>query len=478
MRLFSAPVSPRSLGLGKNCALTVRAWTFCGAAAWILLFISWFGAELFAQQDSGSAPLDPSDAAETPLLPVSPVISPTDDSKPQGVQWQHLFYQSLRLLMVEHGFRYATEEGTRHPHRPFFKGYTQSVGALHGWADGDPFYVNYVGHPMQGAISGYLWTLNDPRYRGVEFGKDSDYWKSRLRAGAFAWAYSEQMEIGPISEASIGNVQGAWPQEGMVDHVVTPAIGLGWMIAEDALDRYLVRLVERKTQNRTVRALVRGGANPSRSFANVISGKWPWYRQRDYGDVVAVSPRGPRDKPYTIERAPGVAPFEFAANAYTFATYTGVCAGGGATAALRVGAQWQMVLDVNDCKMTGLGNNNLTGDSLFYMTGPRWTPPLNGPWVPYVQVLFGGNKLTQELVLPDQQGRTLPDDARSPRQQFERDGFAMSAGMGLDLNFNRALAFRVIGVEYVRSWNNDLNGFTAAHGLQFKIGVVLHMGTW
>ena len=42
------------------------------------------------------------------------------------------------------------------------------------------------------------------------------------------------------------------------------------MIAEDALDRYLVRFVERKTPNRYIRALVRGAANPSRSFANVI----------------------------------------------------------------------------------------------------------------------------------------------------------------------------------------------------------------
>ena len=60
----------------------------------------------------------------------------------------------------------------------------------------------YVGHPMQGAVSGYLWTLNDPRYRNVVFGRNPEYWKSRLRAGAFAWAYSEQSEIGVISEAS------------------------------------------------------------------------------------------------------------------------------------------------------------------------------------------------------------------------------------------------------------------------------------
>jgi hypothetical protein len=249
------------------------------------------------------------------------------------------------------------------------------------------------------------------------------------------------------------------------------------MIAEDALDRYLVRFVERKTQNRTVRALVRGGANPSRSFANVISGKWPWFRERDHARDVAFLQRPPRSEHYSVERAPGVAPFEFGANAYAFAAHSGICAGGGATAAFRVSSDWQMVLDVNGCKMTGLGNN-LSGDSFIYMTGPRWTPPVTGQLVPYFQVLFGGNKLTQELVLQNQQSRTPADDTSLARRQFERDGFAMAAGMGLDLNFNRALAFRLIGVEYTRSWTNELNGFSAAHGFQLKTGVVLHMGTW
>jgi hypothetical protein len=109
-----------------------------------------------------------------------------------GIDWSSLLQQSLRFLAIEHGFRWATEEGTRHPHRSFFGGYADSLNGLHGWADGDPFYVNYVGHPMQGAVSGYLFAQNDRRYRTVEFGKDRRYWKSRLRAAAFAWAYSEQ----------------------------------------------------------------------------------------------------------------------------------------------------------------------------------------------------------------------------------------------------------------------------------------------
>ncbi len=102
-----------------------------------------------------------------------------DQTKPPGVNWRGVFLQSLEFLAVEHGFRYMTEEGTRHPHDKLFPGYLNSLSSLHGWADGDPFYVNYVGHPMQGSVAGYIFAQNDNAFRGVEIGKNPRYWKSR-----------------------------------------------------------------------------------------------------------------------------------------------------------------------------------------------------------------------------------------------------------------------------------------------------------
>jgi hypothetical protein len=182
------------------------------------------------------------------------------------------------------------------------------------------------------------------------------------------------------------------------------------MIAEDVLDRYLVRLVERKTQNPYVRALVRGGANPGRSFANVISGQLPWVRPGDQ-ETEKIGPRANMPhKVEELERKPGVAPLEFAANAHAFVAPGGTCAGGGASAAFRVNSEWQIVLDVNGCKMTGL-TKNLSGDSLTYMVGLRWTLPACGRLLPYVQVLFGGNRLTQELILPDRLAQSAGSNA-------------------------------------------------------------------
>ena len=77
-------------------------------------------------------------------------VSPTP-KRETGIDWWHLTEGSLAFLTVEHVFRYATEWGTRDAFdTPFWPGYFAAVGNLHGWADGDPFLVNYVGHPMQG----------------------------------------------------------------------------------------------------------------------------------------------------------------------------------------------------------------------------------------------------------------------------------------------------------------------------------------
>ncbi len=423
----------------------------------------------------------------SPILPVPTTITPPKDPKPQGVKWGSLINQSFRFILFEHAYRYASEPATRDPDRPFLRGYVDSVSALHGWADGDPFYVNYVGHPMQGAVSGYLWTFNDTRYRNVEFGRQPDYWKSRSRAAAFAWIYSEQMEIGPVSEASIGNIQASEPQHGLVDHVVTPAIGLGWMIAEDVLDQYLVRFVERKTQNPYLRALVRGGANPSRSLANVLGGQWPWARPRDQDSGASLAPAEvPGGKTQNSERRPGVAPFEFAVNAYAFTASTGICGGGGASAAFRLHPRWQIVLDVSGCNINGLPQN-FSGDSLTYMVGPRWTPSASGRLVPYAQVLFGGNKVTQEQAFPAKKANLeqlaknaglAPPNQGQYTQAFETDGLAIAAGTGLDLQFTRALAVRLFDLEYTHSWIKELNHFATPDGLQVKMGLVFHMGNW
>lgn len=167
---------------------------------------------------------------------------------------------------------------------------------------------------MQGAVAGRLWLLHDQRYRKAEFGAGRDYWKGRLRAAAFSLVFSEQFELGLLSENSIGHIQKAFPQQGFVDQVVTPTVGLSWMIGEDALDRFVVKRIEGRTQNRYARIFARTVLNPSRTFANVMDWKVPWYRDSRAG-VLAYAPVPGSADPAAVE-APApheVAPFEFAA---------------------------------------------------------------------------------------------------------------------------------------------------------------------
>jgi hypothetical protein len=109
----------------------------------------------------------------------------------QGVQWKSLLRGELLFLATMHGYRIATEGATREAvQNRVWSGYFKALGALHGWSDGDGYYETYLGHPIQGAVAGYMWIHNDPKYRVAEFGKSRDYWMSRLRA--YAWSYVDR----------------------------------------------------------------------------------------------------------------------------------------------------------------------------------------------------------------------------------------------------------------------------------------------
>jgi hypothetical protein len=65
---------------------------------------------------------------------------------------------------------------------------------------------------------------------------------------------------------------------GWVDHVVTPVGAFGLIVAEDALDRFLVKWIEERMGNRVFRALLRLALNPGRTLSNSSTGRAPWNR--------------------------------------------------------------------------------------------------------------------------------------------------------------------------------------------------------
>lgn len=221
--------------------------------------------------------------AQEMILPQTPGGGNNGVSGP-SFEWQPALKQSFTFLTLQQTFRIGTQTGTREELRgPYFKDWFTSVGNIRGWDDGDSVLANYVGHPMEGAIAGYIQVQNDPRYRKLQFG-DNGYWKSRFKAFIFSAAFSTNYELGPLGDGAIGNVGKQPGTKGAVDLVVTPTLGLGWMVTEDMLDRHLISRIEHKIHSPAARLLIRSWLNPSRSMANVLRGRWPWWRD-DRGGV-------------------------------------------------------------------------------------------------------------------------------------------------------------------------------------------------
>jgi len=221
----------------------------------------------------------------------------------QGFHWRRALTESFTFLLIEQAyvvhtdFRWVVSENGM-PFNHYWRDYKQSLSewTQSGWNDGDPDWFGYIGHPIQGALTGFIQIQNDPRSERLEFSNTKAYWWSRLRAGLWNAVYSTQWNLGPLSEVTVEkygskdrppwNQNGSFPCTtkncftgvGQIDIVMTPLGGMGWLIGEDILDRKLVRRVEAATQNRLLIDTVRVALNPLRAGANMLHSEHPWYR--------------------------------------------------------------------------------------------------------------------------------------------------------------------------------------------------------
>jgi hypothetical protein len=227
-----------------------------------------------------SSPADISQQAQASALAQPskyPVTART--GKWGGEEWEPAFLQTLGFSIAQNGYRLATEEKTRHAltletwHR-----YYLAISGLHTWSDGGKTWTVYVAHPAQGAVLNDIWIEHDPHAALLYFGFNKVYWGERIKAFWWDSAWELQWKFGPFSEASIGNV-GLIPGKLGANTIVSSAlIGTGLSVGEDMMDRYAIRHWEKHTNSRVVRAFLRSGLNPDRSFANLFRKKWPWYR--------------------------------------------------------------------------------------------------------------------------------------------------------------------------------------------------------
>ncbi len=241
----------------------------------------------------------------------------SSENSKEGFHWGRALKESGTFLVIEQAwvvhtdFRWVVSENGI-PFNHYWRDYKQSLERWWevGWSAGENPMYNYVGHPIQGAITGYIQIQNDPKSRSLEFSKSKAYWISRVKATLWNGVYSTQWSIGPLSEMTVEkygsndrqpwNANGTYPCDtktcywgvGKVNLVMTPVGGLGWELAEDWMDKAIVRRVEHNTRNRFAVDTVRCVFNPIRGAANILHGNRPWFRARDVGDWE--SPGAPR----------------------------------------------------------------------------------------------------------------------------------------------------------------------------------------
>ena len=219
----------------------------------------------------------------------------------KGLLWQSLFFTG-----VENAYRLSTDYYMRHliADGPYWHDYFASLGQWHmnRWSDGDSFVVDDIGHPMEGAVAAFIEIQNSPSQRMLRLSKSKAYWDSRFKAMLWATVFSTQQKIGPLGEAALGNDGGytyvpgcaapcpSWRpgqlylnNTGWTDFIMTPAGGTVWVVMEDFLDREVSdRVQERFPHHMVFDNIVRASLNPTRTMANVMRWRTPWYRDYDH----------------------------------------------------------------------------------------------------------------------------------------------------------------------------------------------------
>jgi hypothetical protein len=207
---------------------------------------------------------------------------PEEIKKPKQTRWLKILQESVTYLIFAHAVRMTEEDTPGELSGPFFQDWFDSVGSFQWkWDDGDKVFTNYVAHPGQGSVFGYIYGLNNRRITYLHFGKSGAYWKFKCHQFLFSVVSTISFEIGPLSEASLGNVGLEDPGgHSIIDYVNTPVLGVfGVSVLEDMADHYINKRVERN--HRIWGRVLRMVLCPTRSFTNIIGFRKPWIRPRD-----------------------------------------------------------------------------------------------------------------------------------------------------------------------------------------------------
>lgn len=221
----------------------------------------------------------PSHAPSEPAEKSRPAVvqSTRDRSDPafKKASFTRTLLYANQLMFYTHVMRVAAQDFTRAElGGPFFRDWFDSVHMPRKWGDLDSWEVNYLGHAIYGSAGVRIWLdQREPKAKTTK-----QYWASMGRGFLFGVLFSELYEIGPVSEASIGNVGLRTGRTGWSDHVWTPVGGVLWLMVEDAIDKYVLARIDKHIPFVIARAAARMILNPGRMLANIGQNRVPWDR--------------------------------------------------------------------------------------------------------------------------------------------------------------------------------------------------------
>lgn len=427
------------------------------------------------------------------LPPVSAVSPPLSGER---FHWKGLILQSLAFDMLSNATRVMTaDQGDRHLllNKPFWSDYWASLGQfnMRRWNDGDGLDVNYVGHPMEGAIAGYLEIQNDPHGRSQRISRDPAYWHSRFRAFLWALAYSTQWEIGPLGETAIFNQGGfTYPincakragqsgipctsphaqytnNTGWVDFIITPTVGTLWVLGEDTIDHYITDPVVERHPHTFGYKVLRSSLNPTRSLANMLRGRYPWYRDYEHLSEYESPIYGHFQRALAAEPNDHVDLnlYYSSLNLYTNHSSCMGCRTGVAGAGVELGYYIRRYLDL------------IADVRVLPAASPLSSPNIGGQ---LVTATFGfrsgysGQHFALKAVLAPgfasySRAAACPDGSSTPKL-CRNFNFAATAAIEGDVRFSRHFAFRVAAEQMLiryKSTNRDPDGIGTPPRLSF-----------
>jgi len=111
-------------------------------------------------------------------------------------------------------------------------------------------------------------------------------------------------------------------------------------------------------------------------------------------------------------------------------------------------------------------------------------------WSPSAELLFGERKVTYRVDNPELENKLLSEwnDGNGslphyPKRsdwstQVASNGPSLAAGGGVDVIITRPFAWRLINIQYTRSWMGGVENIHPDNGFRVTTEAVLRIGTW